>query len=185
MVYINFNQDHLSESSKLELHLPHWASEREDVFTAVAPHKVDKNGQYNFLLSPIEESPHAPSVIIHISGHTSLFAVALQYDCQKSYLLLPFYYNQSKTELIVFVTYHCTVWCEVSIYLYVCLILYPFYSLYTKITQGIYNHPGIKCKNGHREIASQIIDSFYLVDKIFAQFFLLDESCIYSAHVGT
>ena len=53
------------------------------------------------------------------------------------------------------------------------------------ITQGIYNRPGIKCKNGRLEIASQIIDRFYFVDQIFAQFFLLDESCIYSAHVGT
>ena len=51
--------------------------------------------------------------------------------------------------------------------------------------QGIYNRPGIKCKNGRLEIASQIIDRFYFVDQIFAQFFLLDESCIYSAHVGT
>ena len=51
--------------------------------------------------------------------------------------------------------------------------------------QGIYNRPGIKCKNGCLEIASQIIDRFYFVDQIFAQFFLLDESCIYSAHVGT
>ena len=54
-----------------------------------------------------------------------------------------------------------------------------------KHTQGIYNRPGIKCKNGRLEIASQIIDRFYFVDQIFAQFFLLDESCIYSAHVGT
>ena len=52
-------------------------------------------------------------------------------------------------------------------------------------TQGIYNRPGIKCKNGRLEIASQIIDRFYLVDLIFAEFFLLDESCIYFAHVGT
>ena len=52
-------------------------------------------------------------------------------------------------------------------------------------TQGIYNRPGIKCKNGCLEIASQIIDRFYFVDQIFARFFLLDESCIYSAHVGT
>ena len=51
--------------------------------------------------------------------------------------------------------------------------------------QGIYNRPGIKSKNGRLEIASQIIDCFYLVDKIFAQFFLLDEINIYSAHVGT
>ena len=51
-------------------------------------------------------------------------------------------------------------------------------------TQGIYNRPGIKCKNGRLEIASRIIDRFYLVDLIFAEF-LLDESCIYSAHVGT
>ena len=50
---------------------------------------------------------------------------------------------------------------------------------------GIYNRPGIKCKNGRLEIATRIIDRFYLVDKIFAQFFSLDESCIYSAHVGT
>ena len=50
-------------------------------------------------------------------------------------------------------------------------------------TQGIYNRPGIKCKNGRLEIAARIIDRFYLVDKIFAQFFLLDGSCIYSAHV--
>ena len=48
-----------------------------------------------------------------------------------------------------------------------------------------YNRPGIKCKNGHLETASRIIDRFYLVDKIFAQFFLLDESCIYSAHIST
>ena len=53
------------------------------------------------------------------------------------------------------------------------------------IPQGIYNRPGIKCKNGRLEIASQIIDRFYFVDQIFAQFFLLDESCIYSAHDGT
>ena len=53
------------------------------------------------------------------------------------------------------------------------------------MTQGIYNRPRIKCKNGRLEIASQIIDRFYFVDKIFAQFFLLNESCIYSAHVGT
>ena len=53
------------------------------------------------------------------------------------------------------------------------------------ITQGIYNRPGIKCKNGRLEIASQIIYRFYFVDQIFAQFSLLDESCIYSAHVGT
>ena len=33
-------------------------------------------------------------------------------------------------------------------------------------------------QNGRLEIAAQIIDRFYLVDKIFAQFFLLDESCI-------
>ena len=52
-------------------------------------------------------------------------------------------------------------------------------------SQGIYNRPGIKCKNGRLEIASQIIDRFYFVDQIFAQFFLLDKSCIYSAHVGT
>ena len=52
-------------------------------------------------------------------------------------------------------------------------------------TQGIYNRPGIECKNGRLEIAARIIDRFYLVDEIFAQFFLLDESCIYSAHVGT
>ena len=51
--------------------------------------------------------------------------------------------------------------------------------------QGIYNRAGIKCKNGRLEIASQIIDCFYFVDQIFAQFFLLDGSCIYSAHVGT
>ena len=51
--------------------------------------------------------------------------------------------------------------------------------------QGIYNRPGIKCKNGRLEIVARIIDRFHLVDKIFAQFFLLDESCIYSAHVGT
>ena len=54
-----------------------------------------------------------------------------------------------------------------------------------ELTQGIYNRPGIKCKNGRLEIASQIIDRFYFVDQIFAQFFLLDGSCIYSAHVGT
>ena len=52
-------------------------------------------------------------------------------------------------------------------------------------SQGIYNRPGIKCKNGRLEIASQIIDRFYFVDQIFAQFSLLDESCIYSALVGT
>ena len=52
-------------------------------------------------------------------------------------------------------------------------------------TQGIYNRPGIKCKNGRLEIAARIIDRFYLVDKIFAKFSLLDKSCIYSAHVGT
>ena len=40
-------------------------------------------------------------------------------------------------------------------------------------------------QNGRLDIASQIIDRFYLFDKIFAQFFLLDESYIYSAHVGT
>ena len=34
-------------------------------------------------------------------------------------------------------------------------------------------------------IAARIIDRFYLVDMIIAKFFLLDESCIYSAHVGT
>ena len=45
-------------------------------------------------------------------------------------------------------------------------------------TQGIYNHPGIKCKNGCLEIASRFIDCFYLVDKIFAQFFLLNEKSI-------
>ena len=39
-------------------------------------------------------------------------------------------------------------------------------------TQGIYNRPGIKCINGHHEIASQIIDRFYLGDFIFAEFFL-------------
>ena len=61
------------------------------------------------------------------------------------------------------------------------------YSLIVNVTyaQGIYNHPGIKCKNGHLEIASRIIDRFYLVDLIFAEFFLLNESCIYSVHVGT
>jgi propanediol dehydratase large subunit len=53
------------------------------------------------------------------------------------------------------------------------------------VTQGINNRPGIKCKNGRLEMASQITDHFYLVDKIFAQFFLLDESCIYYVHVGT
>ena len=53
------------------------------------------------------------------------------------------------------------------------------------VTQGINNRPGIKCKNGHLEIAARIINSFYLVDLIFAEFFLLDESCIYAAHVGT
>ena len=40
-------------------------------------------------------------------------------------------------------------------------------------------------QNGRLEIASRIIDRFYLVDLIFAEFFLLDESCIYSAHVST
>ena len=39
------------------------------------------------------------------------------------------------------------------------------------LPQGIYNLPGIKCKNGRLEIAARIIDRFYLVDKIFAQFF--------------
>jgi hypothetical protein len=108
-VYINFNPDHLSQSSKLELHLPHWARKREDVFTAVAPHKVDKNGQYNFGLPTVKKSLHTSSVVIPISGHTSLFAVALEKDCQKSFLLSPFY-NQSRTELRVFVTYFCPVW---------------------------------------------------------------------------
>ena len=50
--------------------------------------------------------------------------------------------------------------------------------------QGIYNCSGIKCKNGRLEIASRIINHFFLVVKIFVQF-LLDESCIYSAHNGT
>ena len=54
-----------------------------------------------------------------------------------------------------------------------------------RYTQGIYNCPGIKCKNGRLEIAARIIDHFYLVDLLFARFFLLDERCIYSAHVGT
>ena len=64
--------------------------------------------------------------------------------------------------------------------------VYKYQPMYMyQPTQGIYNHPGIKCKNGRLEIASQIIDRFYFVDQIFAKFFLLDESCIYSAHVGT
>ena len=140
VVYINFNPDHLSQSSKLELHLPHWASKRRDVFTAVTPHKVDKNGQYNFDLSTIEENPHASSVIIPISGHTSLFAEALQDDCQKSYLLLPFY-NQLRTELRMFVTYFCAVWPEVSIAAkQMCLLYIPsnisslYFLLSAKIT---------------------------------------------------
>jgi hypothetical protein len=33
-----------------------------------------------------------------------------------------------------------------------------------QITQGIYNRPGIKCKNGRIEIASPIIGHLYLVD---------------------
>ena len=40
-------------------------------------------------------------------------------------------------------------------------------------------------QNGRLQIAARIIDRFYLVEMIFAQFLLLDESCIYSAHVGT
>ena len=62
---------------------------------------------------------------------------------------------------------------------------YQCHLIVASTAQGIYSRPGIKCKNGSLEIASQIIDRFYFVDQIFAQFFLLDESCIYSAHVGT
>ena len=64
---------------------------------------------------------------------------------------------------------------------YLALLTWPL----NKQAQGIYNHPGINCKNGRLEIAARIINRFYLADKIFAQFFLLDESCIYSVHVGT
>ena len=151
MVYINFNPDHLSESSILELHLPNWGM--KNGFTVVAPHKVDRNGQYKFdllatkesshkgynngqcnfvfTLPDIEESPHASIAIIPISGHRSLFAVALKKDCQKSYLLLPFY-NELRTQLRVFVTYFCSVWPEVSISIlyYHMFILYYVISFY-------------------------------------------------------
>ena len=33
-----------------------------------------------------------------------------------------------------------------------------------KSTQGIYNRPGIKCKNGCLDIALQIINRFYLIE---------------------
>ena len=48
--------------------------------------------------------------------------------------------------------------------------------------QGIYNRPGMKWENGPLEEAPPIIDRFSLVDKNFAQFFLLDERSIYFAH---
>ena len=77
-------------------------------------------------------------------------------------------------------------WCQIETaakyVIFVCVCVHARARVYA---QAIYNRLGIKCKNGRFEIASQIIDRFYFVDQIFAQFFLLDESCIYSAHVST
>ena len=165
MVYINFNPDHLSQSSELELHLPHWGI--KNGFKVVAPHKVDRNGQYKFVvlaneesshkvynngqcnsvLPDIEESPqcHASIAIIPISGHTSLFAMALEKDCQKSYLLLPFY-NELRTQLRVFVTYFCSVWPEVSISILNYIITCLFYIMSFHFTVNMPRSPCIFLK---------------------------------------
>jgi hypothetical protein len=51
--------------------------------------------------------------------------------------------------------------------------------MYSATSQDMYNRPGIKCENGHLEIAPQIIDRFSLVDKNFTQFFLTGQKIYY------
>jgi hypothetical protein len=111
-VYLNFNPDHFSQSAYFDLTLPHWISDREDVYVAVAPYGADGNQLYKFNLQKLEEGYPRDGVCIPISQHGILCAFAVADGCCEQLLLVPFL---TTNNLEIIVAYDSTVWLQVSI----------------------------------------------------------------------
>jgi hypothetical protein len=112
VVYLNFNPEHISQSSSLYLYLPHWANEKEDVHAVVAPHDLNKESEYKFDLHNIAKSlsNSKTNTVIPISGHCSLFANAIKVGCLERYMVLSYPAEES---LEVIITYESTYWCKI------------------------------------------------------------------------
>ena len=116
VVYLDFNPEHISQSSSLYLHLPHWANEKEDVHLAVAPHNLNNENEYKFKLHNFAKSSSKTSTIIPISGHCSLFANAVKVGCLERFMLFSY---PSKESLEVIITYDSVYWYQVSACTYI------------------------------------------------------------------
>jgi hypothetical protein len=114
VVYINFDPEHILQTSCLYLQLPHWASEKEKVYTAVAPHSVNEKQQYKFELQEVEKSSSGKFSVIPISGHASLYSDVFHANLTSlsKYVLLPFS-ETSGMKLRVYVVYNHPIWCKI------------------------------------------------------------------------
>jgi hypothetical protein len=109
VVYLNFNPEHISQSSSLYLYLPHWANEKEVVHAVVAPHSLNKKCEYEFNLHNSKSSSKT-STAIPISGHCSLFANAIKEGCLERFMLLSY---PSEELLKVIITYDSVIWYQI------------------------------------------------------------------------
>jgi hypothetical protein len=112
VVYMNFNPEHILQTSPLSLQLPHWAN-GEKGYIAVAPHSVNEKRQYKFELHKVEES-FSERFTVTISGHSSLYCSAFDAEYNNMYMLLPVH-GLSLEMLRVYVVYRSATWSQVSL----------------------------------------------------------------------
>ena len=127
VVYLDFNPEHISQSSSLYLHLPHWANEKDDVYVAVSPHNANNEYEYKFYLqNNIVRLSSKTSTIIPISGHCSLFANAVKVGCLERFMLFSYPTEES---LKVIITYDSIYWYQVSACMFISYV--NFKHIYT------------------------------------------------------